>query len=89
MGSKSVSNNGNSINDFFYIFLRPPRGVYGAHLHQAYRPYVIGVMASQTHGNVRSWSAYVCIREQLSLISSIGAACQYPTEKSLAQFWCL
>ncbi len=29
-------------------FLRPPRGVCEAHLHQAYKPCVIGAIQSQT-----------------------------------------
>ncbi len=32
--------------------LRPPRGVCEAHLHQAYKPCVIGAIKSQTYGNV-------------------------------------
>ncbi len=32
--------------------LRPPQGVCEAHLHQAYKPCVIGAIPSQTYGNV-------------------------------------
>ena len=33
---------------YTYYLLRPPQGVCEAHLHQAYRPYVIGAIQLQT-----------------------------------------
>ncbi len=35
-----------------FAYLRPPRGVCEAHLHQAYKPCVIGAIPSQTYENV-------------------------------------
>ncbi len=36
--------------------IKATTGVCEAHLHQAYKPYVIGAIPSQTYGNVWWWS---------------------------------
>ena len=37
--------------DALFDVLRPPQGVCEAHLHQAYKPSVIGAILSQTYGS--------------------------------------
>ncbi len=38
-----------------WVWLRPPRGVFEAHLHQAYKTCVIGAIQSQTYSVVHSY----------------------------------